>query len=98
MTVSQHINSVNPDDKTYDDDITVTDVPQGQFLALTSISIADGATTREMTVELMDLEQAPGGTRTINSGLFVRQDGETAIKVTVSRDGSALAENTTDYS
>lgn len=97
MTVSQTINSINPDDKTYDDDITVTDVPKGQFLALTSNSLPDGSSTREMTVELMDLEQAPGGTRTLNSGLFVRKDGETAIKVTVSRDGSTLAENTTNY-
>ena len=96
MNVSQVINHIN--DNSYDDDITVTDVPKGQFLALTSNSIADGATTREMTIELMDLEQAPGGTRTTNSGLFVRKNGETAIKVTVSRDGSILAENTTDYS
>ena len=97
MTVSQHINSVNPDQKAYDDDITITDVPQGQFPAVTANSIADGSTTREMTVELFALEQDPGGTRTINSGLYVRQDGETAVKVTVQMNGSAVAENTTDY-
>lgn len=96
MNVSQVINHIN--ENSYDDDITVTDVPKGQFLALTSNSIAEGATTREMTIELMDLEQAPGGTRTTNSGLFVRKDGETAIKVTVRRDGQDLAENTTNYS
>ncbi|MEL6661015.1 MAG: hypothetical protein AAFP77_03650 [Bacteroidota bacterium] len=97
MTVSQQINSIDPDQNTYDDDITVTDVPKGQFLAVISNSIADGSSTREMTVELMDLEQAPGGTRTVNSGLYVRQDGETAVKVTVQRDGQALEGNTTNY-
>ena len=97
MTVSQQINTINPNENTYDDDITVTDVPQGYFLAVTSNSIMDGSSTREITVELFPLEQAPGGTRTTNSGLYVRQNGETAIKVTVSRDGSTVAENTTDY-
>ena len=97
MTVSQQLNSIDPDQKTYEDDITVTDVPKGQFLALVANSIADGSSTREMTVELMDLEQAPGGTRTLSSGLYVRQDGETAVKVTVQRSGQALADNTTDY-
>ena len=98
MTVSQHINSINPNENTYDDDITVTDVPKGEFLAVTSNSLPDGSSTREITVELMPLEQAPGGTRTTNTGLFIRQDGETAMKVTVSRNGTTLADNTTNYS
>lgn len=98
MTVSQQINFVIPENKAYDDDITVTDVPAGQFLAVTANMIPVGASTREVTVTLMPMEQAPGGTRTINTGLFVRQDGETAIKVTVERDGTKLAENTTNYS
>lgn len=96
MNVSQVINHIN--DNAYDDDITVTDVPDRHFLAVTANSIAEGSTTREITVELFPLEQAPGGTRTVNSGLFIRKDGETAIKVTVSQDGRTLAENTTDYS
>lgn len=95
MNVSQHLNHVN--DNSYDDDITVTDVPRGYFLAVTSISLPEGSTTREITVDIMPLEQAPGGTRTVNSGLFVRKEGETAVKVTVSQDGSELASNTTDY-
>ena len=96
MQVSQQINHVN--DNNYDDDITVTDVPQGQFLAITSNSIASGASTREIGITLMDLEQAPGGTRTINSSLYVRQDSETAVKATVYRDGKELASNTQSYS
>lgn len=98
MTVSQRINDVDPNQKAYDDEITVTDVPQGQFLAITSNSIADGSSTREMTVEIMDLEQAPGGTSTVVSGMYIRQDGETSIKVTVHRGGTQIAENTTNYS
>jgi len=98
MTVSQKINAVTPEQNAYDDDITVTDVPPQQFLAVVQNNPpAAGDTTRHMVVELMDLEQAPGGTRTINSGLYIRQDGETAVKVTVQRQGQQLAENTTNY-
>ncbi|MEO1261386.1 MAG: hypothetical protein AAFZ15_21455 [Bacteroidota bacterium] len=97
MNVSQKINHLN--DNSYDDDITVTDVPQGQFLAITANSIANGATTREISISLMSLEQAPGGTRTTNTNLFVRQGGETAIQVKVyAVDGTELASNTQDYS
>ena len=97
MDVSQKINLIN--DNNYDDDITVSDVPKGQFLAVVAITPpAEGSTTREIKVELMELEQAPGGTRTVNTGLFVRRDGETAIHVTVSQEGTQLGENTTNYS
>lgn len=97
MTVSQVLNHIN--DNNYDDDITVTDVPKGYFLAVTSIKApADGSTTREITIDLLPLEQAPGGTRTTNSGLFVRKPGEDAVKVTVKQDGKDLAENTQAYS
>lgn len=95
MDVSQKLNHVN--DQNYDDDITATDVPKGHFLAVTNITLPEGSDTREITVELLPLEQAPGGTRTVNSGLFVRRDGEKAVKVTVSQDGKELASNTTDY-
>lgn len=95
MNVSQQINHIN--DNSYDDDVTVTDVPQQYFLAVTSINLPEGSTTREVTIDLLPLEQAPGGTRTTNTGLFVRQPNETSIKVTVQQDGKALAENTTNY-
>ncbi len=96
MNVSQQINHIN--DNSYDDDITVTDVPKGHFLAVTSISLPEGSNTREITVDILPLEQAPGGTRTTNTGLFIRKADETQIKVTVQQDGNTLAENTTSYS
>ncbi|WP_020536783.1 hypothetical protein [Lewinella cohaerens] len=95
MNVSQQINHVN--ENNYDDDITVTDVPKGYFLAVTSITLPEGSATREVTVQLLPLEQAPGGTRTTNTGLFVRKAGEAQIKVTVQQDGNTLAENTSNY-
>lgn len=96
MNVSQQINHVN--ENSYDDDITVTDVPKGYFLAVVSMNVPEGGDTREITVDLLPLEQAPGGTRTTNSGLFQRNPDENSIKVTVQQDGKTLAENTTDYS
>lgn len=98
MTVSQDIQLENSQDKSYFDTITITDVPQGQFPAVISNSIAEGASTREMEVQLMVLEQSQGGTMTADPGLFVRNDGETAIQVKVlGTDGSEVASNTTDY-
>ena len=96
MTVSQRINHIN--ENSYDDDITVTDVPKGYFLAPTGNSIPHGSTTREIRIDIFPLEQAPGGTRTINTGLFVRQQDETEIKVTVYQDGNEQATNTQAYS
>ena len=96
MTVSQVLNHVN--DNSYDDDITVTDVPKGYFLAVVANTLPEGASTREVTVDIMPLEQAPGGTRTVNTGLFIRREGETAVQVKVTQDGRELAENTQSYS
>lgn len=96
MTCSQQINLIN--EKSYDDDITVTDVPKGYFLAVTNnVPPAAGSTTREIRVELLPLEQAPSGTSITNSGLYTRQDGETEVKVTVTQDGTVKCDNTTAY-
>ena len=95
MTVSQVLNHVN--ENSYDDDITVTDVPNGHFLAIIANSIAQGSTTREMTVDIMPLEQSGGGTMTVNSSLYIRQADETAVQVKVTQNGTELANNTTNY-
>lgn len=95
MTVSQQINLIN--ESNYDDDITVTDVPSGFFLAVIKNQVTSGSSTREITIELMQLPQADGGTKTVSSGIFVRVSGETSIKVTVKKDGNVLGENTTNY-
>ena len=95
MTVSQVINHVN--DNSYDDDITVTDIPTGHFIAVIENTIAQDATIREMTVDIMPLPQASGGIMTINSNLYIRQFNETAVHVKVTQNGTELASNTTNY-
>ncbi|MEL6973088.1 MAG: hypothetical protein AAFZ63_01835 [Bacteroidota bacterium] len=98
MTVSQQIVLDHQDTNTYHDDITVTDVPPGEFLAvIDKAPPRDGAPTRHIKIEILPLQQAPGGNRTVGTGLYVRQDGETAVKVTVQQNGTIVAENTTDY-
>lgn len=95
MTISQQINLINNND--YDNDITVTDVPNKHFLAVTENKLSSGSTTREITVDIMFLEQHPGGTVVSNSGLYTRSSNETSIKVTIKKDGNVLAENTKSY-
>ncbi|MFK8009841.1 MAG: hypothetical protein AB8H03_26035 [Saprospiraceae bacterium] len=95
MTVSQVINHIN--EENYDVDITVTDVPKGYFIAVVSIALPEGSVTREIKVDMLQLEQAPGGTMTTNSGLLTRGPGEDSIHIVVSQDGTQLAENTQSY-
>ena len=95
MNVSQVLNHLN--ENTYDDDITVTDIPKGYFPAAVSNRLPDGSDTREIMVDILPLEQAPGGTMHANPGLYTRQPDETSVKVTVTQDGSVLATNTTGY-
>ncbi len=94
-TVSQQINSIN--ENNYDDDITVTDIPNGHFPAVTGNSITEGTTTRAVTVEILPLEQAPGGTMHCNTGLFKKSDDESAVQVKVMQDGKEVATNTQNY-
>ena len=96
ISVSQTLNHIN--ENNYDDDITVTDIPKGHFAAVTNISISAGETTRSVTVDLLPLEQSDGGTQTVNTGLYVRQQDETAVKAIVKENGKEVAENTTSYS
>ena len=95
MDVSQKLNHIN--EENYDDDITVTDVPKGWFLAVTANTINPGDSIRQMSVVLMELEQSDGGTMTTNSGLYIRQKGEEAVKATVTQNGKEVASNTTKY-
>jgi len=96
MTVSQQLNHVN--ENLYDDDITITDIPQGNFPAVIANNFTEGSTTREISVSIMPLEQAPGGTINCNTGIFPKGSGETTVKVTVKDiNGSELATNTANY-
>ena len=95
MTVSQVLNHIN--DNNYDDDITVTDIPPGNFIAVTGMFFDPDTGTREIRVDILPFEQEQRSTQTINSGLFVRQDGEDKVKVTVYQDGKELASNIQAY-
>lgn len=98
MTCSQQITLVSKDDHTYNNDITVTDIPKGYFITLTSNDPPEvGATIRTMQVSLMPAAWAEGGTNTVNSDLYVRQDGEVEVKAIVIQEGSTKCENTTTY-
>lgn len=97
MTVSQQINLVDQSSNLYDIDITVTDVPSGHFTVTTNNQVSSGSSTREITIDILLLPQAPGGTSTISSGIIERVSGETSIKVTVKKDGNVLATNTSNY-
>ena len=95
MNVSQRIENIQ--DQMFDATITVTDIPKGHFMAITSNSIQAGSTTREIGIDIMPLEPAPGGTSTVSTNMITRASGETAIKVTVSKDGQEHGTNTTNY-
>lgn len=96
MNVSQVLNHIN--DNNYDDDITVTDIPTGNFIAVTAMKYNEGSLTREFRVDILPLEQENRSTQTVNSGLFVRRDGEHAVQVKVYQEDKELATNTQSYS
>ncbi|MEM9546312.1 MAG: hypothetical protein AAGA77_10070 [Bacteroidota bacterium] len=81
----------------YDDDITVTDVPPRHFIAVTASAYNPDTKLRDIRVEIMPVESETTSTQTVNSGLFVRQDGSTGVKATVYQDDKELASNTQDY-
>ncbi len=96
MTVSQVLNNIN--ESNYDDDITVTDIPPHNFIAVTGVSYDESTSTRNFRVDILPLEQENRSTQTTNSGLFVRKEDEIAVKVTVYQDDKELANNTQAYS
>ncbi len=101
MTVSQKLEAAgNGNYMDWFDDITVTDLPKKEFIAVTeNYAPASGSTTRNITVQCLPAEWAPGGTMKLDSGLFVRQSGETEVCVKVlDAGGTEIATNTTAYS
>lgn len=96
MNVSQQLDHIN--DNNYDDVITVDGLEKGHFIAITSNTLPAGSDTREIQVDIMPLEQAPGGTVSSSSGLYVRGADETQVQVKVMNNGTEVASNTTSYS
>ena len=96
MTVSQVLNHIN--EMNYDDDITVTDIPPRNFIAVTGNSFDPNTDTRDIRVEILPIDVDTHSTQTVNAGLFVRQEGETRVRATVYQNGKELASNTQSYS
>ena len=95
MTINQVIHHVN--EMTFDDDISIVDTPKGYFPAVTSNNLPGDGATREIRVDLLPLDQSPGGKMDVNSGLFVKGADETAVRVVVYQDDQQVAENTASY-
>ena len=92
---SQTLNHIN--ENNYDDDITVENIEKGWFPAVTSNTLNDQGTQREMTVTLLELDASPGGTMSTNSGLYIRQANEASVKATLMKEGAVLDTNVQDY-
>lgn len=93
--LAQQLNHVN--ENTYDDDITA-DLAEGQFIAVTGMTLPEEGTQREVTVQIMELEQAPGGKSQTNTGLYVKGDKETSVKATLlDTGGKEVDSNVTNY-
>ncbi len=99
MTCSQKIEELQGGGSNeYEDTITVTDIPKGYFIAITSITApAPPSTTREVRIDLMAAEWADGGTHSTGTGQYIKQDGETAVKVSVYNGSTLECDNTTNY-
>jgi hypothetical protein len=95
MNVSQVLNHIN--ENNYDDDITVTEVPSHNFIAVTGNTYDEVTLTRNIRIDILPLEQEDRSTQTTNSGLFVRKEGEESVKVTVYQDNKEMASNTQRY-
>lgn len=95
MIVSQTITHIN--ENNYDVDIRITDIPEGSFLSLGDTSFSDDEFMREILVEMLPLDDASGGTKNINSGVFSRRENESVIKVIVFHNGNVLGRNNQVY-
>lgn len=95
MIISQTINHIN--NNNYDVDIRVTDIPEGSFLSLGDTSFSNDDFMREIKVEIVRLDNASGGIKNINSGVFSRRENESVIKVTVYQNGNIIGRNNQVY-
>ena len=99
MTCSQNIENLSESGpNAFDDIITVNEIPKGYFIAITANNApAAGSTTREVRVDLMAAEWADGGTHSVGTNMFLRQEGATAIQVKVYNGSTLECENTSNY-
>jgi len=87
-----HINEEN-----YDDVITAT-VGDNEFIAVTANAIEEGASERQVTVQIMELELASDNECKANTGVYTRQEGEKSVKATLlDKDGKEVDSNVVNY-
>ena len=99
MTIHQAFLRRSTNNK-YDDDITITAIPKGYFPAMTSSRAPaedSGSTTRQVRIELFPLEQSPGGTMVVGTGLYLRRAWEHEVQVTVFQEDRELVTQTQSY-
>lgn len=77
--------------------VITAEVPKGNFIAITSNKVEEGSSQRVITVEEMELDVAEGGTLETETGVFVRQEGETSVKVVLTDDGKEIDSIEMDY-
>lgn len=95
-TITQNLEKYPENENAWTDLITSDNEP-GYFIAVTSNILPEGSDTREMTVQMIALPQAPEENET-NSGLYVRGEGEKQVKATLlNQNGDEVASNTTAY-
>ena len=95
MIISQKINHISGEN--YDVDISVTEIPTGHFISIGRITFSDDDFMREIEVEILPLEDASGGDKSINTGVFSRREEEGVIRVSVTKDGNILGRNNQVY-
>lgn len=95
MIISQTINHISGDD--FDVDISITEIPTGHFISVGRVTFSDDDFMREIEVEILPLEDASGGDKSINTGVFSRREAEGVIKVSVTQNGNILGRNNQVY-
>lgn len=98
MTITQTIRPKNTHaGEAYECGIDITDVPKGYFPAIMSQNFTEDNVYREIQVELLPLEQSPGGSMFCSTRRHKRGDQEKFIKVKVSKEGEAVVEHVQAY-
>lgn len=97
MKCSQQLDQSQGDKRVWFDTITVTDIPKGYFLAVTSNSLALDGTVRQVIITLMPASWADGGTHAIGTGAYLRGEHEKAVHTKVLENGVSQCECTQVY-
>lgn len=93
MTITQSIRAKNSHlGNAYECGIEITDIPKGYFPAILGSTFSEDQSEREILVDLLPLEQSPGGKMYCSTRRHMRKDKEQFIKVKVSKEGVVVAE------